>query len=421
MMSAPPKRPLFNKPAWSNPSKIGAADDLFHRSNQTYLKVAAEAEARRKRKTARLQREHETDRAAERRSDKRRCVSDDSDDNGDSSGSEENPNRPMKEKVYLSHPQVLADSENGPPATLKTNLASESFTKPLDDITNARKPIQASTSLSSSVIDLEDEVSQPQLSDREDSDLEVTVPRVFRPAEDDGLPLSDEEFPELAKKAREKAKRKRLEADSIPATQNSTYVAEGNSQSQRSNATHEATPPCPPADPVIQILITSPIPDTEPLIVSRRISQRLKDVRLAWCVRQPFASEFTPTVFLTWRGNRLFDVTTCKSLGIAVDANGDILLKGQKDIMGEEDRQIHMEATTEEILAEHQRSKSSVLAENADESEVEEVVPVVKEKEAQVRIILKAKGFDDFKLIVKPVRTWVFLHGESMLMTFSLP
>lgn len=412
-MSAPLKRPLFNKPAWSNPSKIGAADDLFHRSNQTYLKIAAEAEERRKKKTVRLQRERESEKAVERRPGKRRCVSDDSEDDGDSSGSEE--------KIHLSCPQVPTDNGTGLPGTAKLNPISESPAKPSDDIVNDRKPNQAKASLSSSIIDLEDEASQPQLREREDSDLEVTVPRVSRPAEDDGLPLSDEEFPELARKARERAKRKRLEADSVPATQNSSYTAEGDSQAQRSKALREPTPPCPPSDPVIQILITSPIPDTDPLIVSRRISQRLKDVRLAWCARQPFASDFIPTVFLTWRGNRLFDVTTCKSLGIAVDPDGDILLKGRKDIMGEEDRKIHMEATTEEILAEHQRNKSSAIAENVEDSEVEEVVAVVKEKEAQVRIILKAKGFEDFKLIVKSVRTWIFLCGYSLLMSFSLP
>lgn len=420
-MSAPPKRPLFNKPAWSNPSKIGAADDLFHRSNQTYLKVAAEAEARRKRKTARLQREHESEKADERRPGKRRCVSDDSEDDSDSSGSEENPNNPVKENIYLSRPQVPTESENGPSVALKTNLTSKTPLKSLDDTANYRKPDQASASFSTSIVDLEDEVSQPQLGDGEDSDLELTVPKVSRPAEDDGLPSSDEEFPELAKKAREKAKRKRLEADSISATQNSTYAAEGDSQSQRSKGLPESIPPCPPSDPVIQILITSPIPDTEPLIVGRRISQRLKDVRLAWCARQPFKPEFIPTVFLTWRGNRLFDVTTCKSLGIAVDSDGDISLKGRRDVMGEEDRQIHMEAVTEEILAERQRSKSSVITENIEQSEVEEVFPDVKVKEAQLRIILKARGFADFKLIVKPVRTPMFVCIYSLLMAFSLP
>lgn len=401
-MSAAPKRSLFNKPAWSNPSNIGAADDLFHRSNQTYLQVAAEAEARRKRKAARIQRERENENVVERRPGKRRCVSDDSDDDSHSSGSDERIDPP--EEVHFSRPQVPAENETGFLVS-RTSLTSKSSPRPLDDIANERTPNEAHASLSSRAIDLEDEASGPQRGDLEDSDLEVTELRVSRPVEDDGLLLSDEEFPELAKKAREKARRKRLEAESMPAAQTSIYATEGDSQSQRSTGLHEQTPLCPPPDPVVQILITSPISDTEPLIVSRRISQRLKDVRLAWCARQPFTPEFTPTVFLTWRGNRLFDVTTCKSLGIAVGPDGDILLKGRRDIMGEEDRQIHMEALTEEILAERQKSKISVIAENVEESEVEEVLADKKEKETQMRIILKARGFDDFKLIVKPVRT----------------
>lgn len=403
-MSAAPKRPLLNKPAWSNPSNIGAFDDLFHRSNQTYLKVAAEAEARRKRKAAKVQQEREDEKAIERRPGKRRCVSDDSEDDNDSSASEEKNDSPKE--VYLSRPQVPTENETSFSVTPRTNLTTKSSPRPIDDIKNDRKPNQACALPSSSVIDLEDEAIEPQLGHREDSDLEeVTELRASRPAEDDEFLLSDEEFPELAKKAREKAKRKRLEAESMPATQTSIYATESEPQSQRSTALYESTPPCPPPDPVVQILITSPIPDTDPLIVSRRISQRLKDVRLAWCARQPFTPEFIPTVFLTWRGNRLFDVTTCKSLGIAIGPDGDILLKGRRDIMGEEDRQIHMEALTEEILAERQRSKSSVITENAEENEVEEVLADKKEKETQVRIILKAKGLDDFKLIVKPVRT----------------
>ena len=422
-MSAPPKRSLFNKPAWSNPSKIGGADDLFHRSNQTYVKLAAEAEERRKKKLAKLQRQRESEKALEGPPGKRRCVSDDSDDGSDSSSSEEKPHHAAKEKVHLSRSHAPAHREAGPSDAVEPTSVSEGLTEQPDISLNENNPnpkiAKASFPSPPRTIDLEEQTSQSQI--RKDDELEITMSRISRPAEDDGLPLSDEEFPELARKAREMARRKRLEAESAPASQDSFHVSGDDVQFSRSDSLRAPTPECPPPNPAIEILLTSSIPNTVPLIVTRKISQRLKEVRLAWCARQHFSPEFTATVFLTWRGNRLFDVTTCKSLGIAVDPGGDILLKGRKDVMGEQGRKIHMEATTEEILAEHQRSKRRTTAETVeDDSQVEEVAPVVKEKEPQVRIILKARGYEDFKLIVKPVRTNGSLCYCSLLMAFSL-
>lgn len=403
-MSAPPKRPLFNKPAWSNPSQLGGADDLFHRSNQTYVKIAAEAEERRKKKIAKLEQDRKSENATQGRPGKRRRVSDESDDDGDSSSSEENPNGPTKVNSHFKYSNVPTDRESGLPISVKSTPTSESLPKPPDNTVTNHKQNNGNALRASNVIDLEDEDSQPGLQE-EDVDVQAIAPGTSGPPEDDDFPVSDEEFPELAMKARETARRKLLEADSQPATQYSSYEAESDPRSHNSKSLREPTPPRLSPDPIVQILITSQIPGTEPLIVSRKISQRLKDVRLAWCERQHFAPEFIPAVFLTWRGNRLFDVTTCKSLGIGVDADGDILLKGRKDIMGEEDRQIHMEATTDEIIAGHQKTKQHITDKNEDD-ELDEDFPVQNEKEAQLRIILKAKGFEDFKLIVKPVCTF---------------
>ena len=411
IMSAPPKRSLFNKPAWSNPSKLGGDDDLFHRSNHTYLKIAAEAEERRKKKTAKLEQERKNANVThEERPGKRRRVSDESEDDGDSSCSEEKATGPAKYNFHINHPTVPTDRETGLPIPLKPTNTSESHSKPTDNSIIDRNYNSGKALPSSNIIDLEDEGSQPEL-EEVDADIQPTVPGASGPPEDDDFPVSDEEFPELAMKAREAARRKRLEADSRPVTQDSSCETKIDSPFQLSNPLREPNPPRLSPDSVVQILITSHIPGTEPLIVSRKISQRLKDVRLAWCERQHFAPEFIPTVFLTWRGNRLFDVTTCKSLGIGVDAEGDILLKGKKDIMGEEDRQIHMEATTEEIIADHQKTKRRIATENFEEDEAEEALPVRNEKEAQLRIILKAKGFEDFKLIVKPVRTLLIAYS----------
>ncbi|KAI9041548.1 small ubiquitin-related modifier domain-containing protein [Aspergillus affinis] len=68
-------------------------------------------------------------------------------------------------------------------------------------------------------------------------------------------------------------------------------------------------------DVTVQILISSKIANTKSLVIKRKIYQPLKEVRLAWCEHQKLPRALHPFVFLTWKGRRLFDVTTCKSLG----------------------------------------------------------------------------------------------------------
>lgn len=96
-----------------------------------------------------------------------------------------------------------------------------------------------------------------------------------------------------------------------------------------------------------------------------------------------------------------------------MDSQGNIITKGRKDILGEEERQIAMEAITEENLEENQRAKRQE-AEKANHNATEAHEETA-EKEPQLRIILKAKGFDLFKLIVKPVTNFLVLglwHGS---------
>ena len=62
-----------------------------------------------------------------------------------------------------------------------------------------------------------------------------------------------------------------------------------------------------------------------------------------------------------------------------------------------------MEAMTEAIYEEYQKAKRRAT-EQRDGDEEEEQAPVQqKPQDDQVRIILKAKGFADVKLIAKPV------------------
>ncbi|KKY29006.1 hypothetical protein UCRPC4_g00195 [Phaeomoniella chlamydospora] len=162
----------------------------------------------------------------------------------------------------------------------------------------------------------------------DDSDSEIIITNVKQtPAEiiqassDDSD--SDEYVRELKRKAREKKRNQLLDAKANSTTpdpsrpsSSSQQLGSGVNNPERPNVPTRNTETPPPLedDPVCRILLTSPIPGTNPIIVERRASQRLKEVRDYWCKRQGFDEAFSRTVFLTWRLHKLFDISTCKSL-----------------------------------------------------------------------------------------------------------
>ncbi|KAL4788991.1 ubiquitin-2 like Rad60 SUMO-like-domain-containing protein [Aspergillus venezuelensis] len=149
---------------------------------------------------------------------------------------------------------------------------------------------------------------------------------------------------------------------------------------------------------VVQILITSQIPASRPLIFNRKMSQSLKAVRLAWCERQGLPRELASTVFLTWKGKRLFDVTTCRSLNIETQGSFTKELPLFDDHFSNPDGyRVHMEAVTEEMLAAG-RGPSLRTAEVVPTS----FTPAHSETEPQTQheITLKCPGLDDFKICV---------------------
>ncbi|KAL4783463.1 ubiquitin-2 like Rad60 SUMO-like-domain-containing protein [Aspergillus varians] len=150
---------------------------------------------------------------------------------------------------------------------------------------------------------------------------------------------------------------------------------------------------------VVQILITSKIPKTKPLIIHRKMSQSLKGVRLAWCTHQNLPEELHSTVFLTWKGRRLFDVTTCRSLNIEVHSAFTKELLPFDDCFSEtDDCRIHMEAVTEETFAVRYRSSPNMVG--SDPIPLTSTESQDAERDDQSEIILKCPGFDEFKIRV---------------------
>jgi hypothetical protein len=186
----------------------------------------------------------------------------------------------------------------------------------------------------------------------------------------------DEEFPELAAKARERAR-----------------------EQERLQSTQSAPGP----DPVIVILIHSDIPNTGPLLVKRRYRQTFRDVRRAWCSKNELSESDQNNVFFTFRGRRVFDVATPKSLGIRLDYDGSPVLKGE-DGYSEPGDKIDFIATTVAILEQQKKDselEAKVQAKKEQEEMADETAPENQEK--QYRVIMRSKGRADHKVLVREV------------------
>ena len=245
----------------------------------------------------------------------------------------------------------------------------------------------------------------------EDQDLVTITSKSAIPTEEDAI-LSDEEFPELARQARERAKQKELESlktgQSLQNTEVDTF-----GPSIRSNVTDDffEERPVTQKDHVVEILVTSVIEGTNPLRVRRKLSQNLREVRLVWCDKQSISGERLPNhtkekIFLTWKGKKLFDLTTCKSLGLKIDGSGHIISDGE----GFTERKIHLEAWTPELYELSQR-KLKAKKEGGNSEDDLEVVEQVEEQ--KMRLTMQAKGMKPYKITASSTTTF-----STMAFTF---
>ncbi|TLD39479.1 hypothetical protein E2P81_ATG00466 [Venturia nashicola] len=280
--------------------------------------------------------------------------------------------------------------------TLRTPGSSspQSLTKRYEAVTSAAvKPKKAPV-----VISLD--------SDDDDEDSLYTAPpprpRVKKPEpkqtptptqDDDSDTDPNEEFPELVRQARERAKQQELEKQ------------RRNSELQRADGASESPAVDTGPNPPIRIFIDPRIPDTQPLMVTRKWGQRFREVRNAWCERQGFVKDFADTVIFTWRGTKVYDVASCKSLGIKLDEDGEPILKDQ-DGIDEDMSQIVLLATTTAIIEKEQKAAAEEKKRKDDESNGITAGPPAAPEKKKVKIILNAKNYDTHKLIVQEDTTF---------------
>jgi len=422
MDTTKPKRALFKRPTWAadtvkkTDTSLSVDDvdtptlNLFDRSKD-YGNIVAERERRRRARSDKKKANKEEDKHRHqdspepRPNHKRRRISDQNDhDDADNDPrpivSDTKTSTREKSESFISQqyddapivtkPQTQpANHAHGDKSTV-VELDSDDDENSDDDgpLSPSPEPLAMSPPAKSHAPSRPSALPAPQ----------VTTGAPQYPSESDSE--SDPELVELKRKAREKRR-----------------LAE-QQQGEHGHAQISASV----QDPVVQILVTSPIPNTTPLIVSRRLSQRLQEVKEAWFARQGFPPDFTPSqVFFTYRLTKLYDVTACKSLGIKVDSQGKIIPdnKGYLDddetaLGGEHEGKIHLEAMTEELYHKMRAAKrtgrngSSVSNTRGTERPDAEGTPMESgdhrsDKEPIVRITLTAKGFKEVKIKVKPV------------------
>jgi hypothetical protein len=163
--------------------------------------------------------------------------------------------------------------------------------------------------------------------------------------------------------------------------------------------------------PVAQLFISPEIPDSKPLMVKVRIDSTLEKTRLAWCDKQGFSPDMTKDVYFTWKDTRVYDSTTVKRLGIQIEPNGNLSVDGDSNIYDDVNPpKVYVQAWTDALFQQHMKDEAAAAvarkkaAEPPPFFEPRSPTPEPAPQVMKIRLIMKAKGKEDFKLSVNPVR-----------------
>ncbi|KAG9659729.1 hypothetical protein KCU64_g3670, partial [Aureobasidium melanogenum] len=391
MADAKPKRSLFKRPTWAAATPTAASaspdptskpeepTDIFSHSH-TFSELVEDRQRQRQRKKSDkdvLRRDQTSEvKDEESRAGKRRRISDED-------GSELSTKSKPRASERKTSVQASAGSESfaTAPTPQKSRPRQETVIELLDD-SDDDAPVSHNNA------------SKGEVRSNATS-LEPTPAAEADPDDDeDAVYYSDPDMREFARKAREKRRQEERE-------RNETGVH----------------------DPTVKLLITSPLPGTGPLIVSRKLSQNLQAVREAWLSKQSLEPTIASRVFFTHKLRRVYDVTTVRSLGIKVDPYGRIMANGPfANTNDEHAGKIHIVAVTDEAWQELKDEKaakdapkpnkylSNAAAAGGRGGSTEGTPAVDGEavvEEPLIKVTLKAKGHSDIKIKVRPSTTFV--------------
>jgi hypothetical protein len=371
-------RSFFNKPAWASMTGDSASSEFYRRSQQTYTDIVATNRQQLESVTSSRSEEHYV---RDERELKRRRISTSSVNTGSDSAHLAIGIEPHGSTATDSHRathsgEISVRLENGPRSCYLDEVTSGAVDMP----TTAVPPVVTGV-----------EFPSPRRTLSSGSPCKSSIDKSSMASMGRPIPW------EACSTLREKVRDDRHETTCPGNIQESldSYQLQPEHTGQDTSGSDYSSQ----EDKIVQILITSEIENTKPLIVQRRMSQRLRDVRLAWCGRQGFGEEMTSSVFLTWKGKRLFDVTTCKSLGIGTPVETSDLWPSDNDHSDENNGiRIHVEATTDGLL----KSRKSILRDSVESAPDLEKPGENKGNDGLLKIVLKSPGFGDLKIKVRP-------------------
>lgn len=338
-MSSGIKRSLFSKPAWAaaapTTSSQSTNDESIFGRNAVYEDLLVAEQKKREKKHAKAKERAEKAGDAGGRDSKRRRVSLDVEDEDTVTFSDSDV---QSISSHNSEERRLPPTVEEHPVTRSTAKSGKNLHLGLDgDATSSRSPRrnvvtkQTPVNLDSDIQAEDDELIM--LTPPKARQMPLTKPKAQ--LDDYESEEEDEFLQELKRKAREKARRQKLGLVDASPDKTSAGVAAAPASASASILSPSIKPPPPLEqpqpepdtnsksspndkgrekvdDPEVKLLITSTIPNTTALIVKRKVSQPLKQVREFWCSRNNLDAKTTAKIFFTWRGTRLFDSTTMR-------------------------------------------------------------------------------------------------------------
>lgn len=302
------KKSFFKRPTWATNAPLSESRDFFRHSDIVYDSILRDKERRREKHAQKKQAKAGSEVADESRDTKRRRISTDEE-------IREEDGRSDSETASSSSWREATPTTDTTASRPKSPTTSSSLA-PARNTAQPESSLTHTTAVESHTIRLD--------SDDDTGQVQAAAPKKI-PAQ-----ISDEEVSEdedeyllqLKQKAREKARMKKLgtdpagrhsQASAISKIEQRPHPSSGNrpqlAQPQMATTTSPKTD-----ETIVQILITTEIPNTNKLLVNRRVSQPMQQVRQVWCSRQNFSEEMTASVIFTWRGKRLYDTTTSMHL-----------------------------------------------------------------------------------------------------------
>ncbi|KJX95723.1 hypothetical protein TI39_contig1089g00008 [Zymoseptoria brevis] len=265
--------------------------------------------------------------------------------------------------------------------------------------------------------------------DDDEDDLQITLTTSIRrpspPPEDED---SDPEIAALTRNARAAAAQRKLAAATKPPQDQRTSTP---TTSELPTASSTSTPTSDHADPIISILVSSPMSEGV-ILIRRRISQTLGAVREAYCKRWHLPDH----CFLTFCGRRLWDSTTCRRFGLVIDAEGNAswgdkdphhaagMGKAGAEVEQQEPGQVHVEVMDEawfkQIQEEKERERKERMGELPEGDDEQETAGQEEKQEEYIKLMVKAKGKRDLRLKVTPTTLFQKIIMASKR-SFQLP